>query len=39
VPTLIERDDNLPVFSELLTERDQAHSALTAVQPEEAPCS
>jgi uncharacterized protein (UPF0276 family) len=39
VPTLIERDDQLPAFSELLTERDQAHHALTAVQPEEAACS
>ena len=39
VPTLIERDDQLPAFSELLAERDQAHHALTAVQPEEAACS
>ena len=39
VPTLIERDDQLPAFSELLAERDQAHRALTAVQPEEAACS
>ena len=39
VPTLIERDDQLPAFSELLTEREQAHHALTAAQPEEAPCS
>ena len=39
VPTLIERDDQLPAFSELLAERDQAHHALTAMQPEEAACS
>ena len=39
VPTLIERDDQLPAFSELLTEREQAHHALTAAQPEEAACS
>src|SRR3989344_4493088 len=39
VPTLIERDDNLPAFSELLAERDKAHNALTAAQPEEAACS
>ncbi|HEY9208614.1 DUF692 domain-containing protein [Acidovorax soli] len=39
VPTLIERDDHVPPFGELLAERDQAHSALTAVQPEEASCS
>ena len=39
VPTLIERDDHLPPLGELLAERDQAHSALTAVQPEEAACS
>jgi uncharacterized protein (UPF0276 family) len=28
-PTLIERDDNLPSFSELLAERDVAHSHLS----------
>ncbi len=39
MPTLIERDDNLPAFSELLAERDKAHNALTAAQPEEAACS
>ena len=27
-PTLIERDDNLPLFSELMTERDRAHHIL-----------
>jgi uncharacterized protein len=27
-PTLIERDDNLPPFSELMTERDRAHRIL-----------
>ena len=39
VPTLIERDDQLPALSELLTEREQAHNALTAAQPKEAACS
>lgn len=39
VPTLIERDDQLPAFEELMAERDQAHSAIAAVQPEEAACS
>ncbi len=29
-PTLIERDGNLPVFDELLTERARAHSTLAA---------
>jgi uncharacterized protein (UPF0276 family) len=29
-PTLIERDDNLPRFEDLLTERNQAHGILTA---------
>ncbi|MBT9511827.1 MAG: DUF692 domain-containing protein [Acidovorax sp.] len=38
VPTLIERDDNLPNFSELLGERDLAHQALTATRTEEATC-
>jgi uncharacterized protein (UPF0276 family) len=28
-PTLIERDDNLPPFAELMTERDRAHAILT----------
>lgn len=39
VPTLIERDDQLPAFDVLLEERDQAHRLLTAVQPAEAACS
>ena len=42
VPTLIERDEHLPAFGELMDERDQAHRALSAVhaaQPEEAACS
>jgi len=42
VPTLIERDEHLPAFAELMAERDQAHRALTtaqAAQPEEAACS
>jgi uncharacterized protein (UPF0276 family) len=38
VPTLIERDDNLPSFNALLAERNQAHQLLTA-KPEEAACS
>jgi uncharacterized protein (UPF0276 family) len=29
-PTLIERDDNLPAFSELMTERERAHRMLLA---------
>lgn len=29
-PTLIERDDNLPAFAELMNERERAHSALLA---------
>ena len=35
-PTLIERDDQLPAFSELLAERRQAHALLqdTQAQPE-----
>lgn len=32
-PTLIERDDNLPAFGELMAERDRAHSVLHP-QPE-----
>ena len=42
VPTLIERDEHLPAFGELMAERDQAHRALSAAhaaQPEEATCS
>ena len=39
VPTLIERDDQLPAFSELLTETRPGPHALTAAQPEETPCS
>lgn len=39
VPTLIERDDNLPGFGELLAERDGAHAMLLAAQPAEAPCA
>ncbi len=38
LPTLIERDDQLPAFDVLLDERDQAHRLLTAVQPAEAAC-
>jgi len=32
-PTLIERDDQLPPFSELLAERNQAHAQLLATEP------
>lgn len=39
LPTLIERDDQLPAFDVLLDERDQAHRLLTAVLPAEAACS
>jgi len=39
VPTLIERDDQLPALSELLAEREQAHSALAKPLPQEAACS
>ena len=39
VPTLIERDDNLPCFGELLDERNHAHRLVTAAQPVEAACS
>ena len=39
IPTLIERDDNLPDFCELLGERDQAHHVLMAAHTEEAACS
>jgi uncharacterized protein len=34
-PTLIERDDNLPPFSELMTERDRAHRILLSHRPVE----
>lgn len=30
-PTLIERDDNIPAFAELLRERDRAHTLLTSL--------
>lgn len=36
-PTLIERDDNIPEFAELMVERDRAHAVLSAV--EEALCA
>lgn len=39
IPTLIERDDNLPGFGELLDERNHAHRLVTAAQPAEAACS
>lgn len=39
LPTLIERDDNLPSFNDLLAERDQAHSVLASASHEEATCS
>jgi len=39
IPTLIERDDNLPSFGELLDERNHAHRLVTASQPVEATCS
>ncbi|MNW09814.1 hypothetical protein D3C71_2069020 [compost metagenome] len=39
IPTLIERDDNLPDFDELLDERNHAHRLVTAAQPAEAVCS
>jgi len=32
VPTLIERDDNIPAFAELMVERDRAASMLAAVR-------
>ena len=32
-PTLIERDDNIPAFAELMAERDRAHAVLTARAP------
>jgi uncharacterized protein len=39
VPTLIERDDNLPALSELLAERAVAHRALAMAQPQAVACS
>lgn len=39
VPTLIERDGNLPAFSDLLRERECAHGSLTTAQTGEAACS
>ena len=39
IPTLIERDDNLPDFCELLGERGQAHHVLMAAHTEESACS
>lgn len=39
VPTLIERDDQLPGFAQLLAERDQAHQLLAATPVEVAPCT
>lgn len=35
-PTLIERDDNIPAFAELMRERDQAEAILQAIVPERA---
>ena len=32
-PTLIERDDNIPAFAELMAERDRAHAVLIAREP------
>lgn len=32
-PTLIERDDNIPAFAELLAERDRAHRLMAAPAP------
>lgn len=39
VPTLIERDDNLPPLDELLAEREQAHQWLQSTMHEAAPCN
>lgn len=39
VPTLIERDDNLPSLDTLLAERDRAHQTLASAQQQEAPCN
>ncbi len=38
VPTLIERDDQLPNFNELMAERDRAHHLLVTAGREIAPC-
>ena len=38
VPTLIERDDQLPGFNELMAERDHAHRLLEAAHNEATPC-
>ena len=35
-PTLIERDDNIPDFAELMAERDRAHAMLAAREPADA---
>lgn len=35
VPVLIERDGNLPPFTELAAERDRAHAAVSAATPEQ----
>jgi hypothetical protein len=32
-PTLIERDENIPAFAELLAERQRAHDSLVAAMP------
>lgn len=32
-PTLIERDDNIPLYEVLMTERDRAHGLLTSAAP------
>lgn len=39
IPTLIERDDQLPAFNDLVAERDRAHGVLAAAQPAEAVCN
>lgn len=39
VPTLIERDDKLPPFNELLAERAQAHQLLQRTLHEVTPCN
>jgi uncharacterized protein len=36
-PTLIERDDNLPAFAQLQTERNRAHGMLVALSQQPAP--
>lgn len=35
-PTLVERDDNIPAFTDLMRERDQAHQFLTSIAGERA---